>query len=159
MNTSIILEFENIFDRDQEGIKSFREGKISSSDLSRMQNDQFNEVKSLIEVNGFPFINTSSQKAYKAAFLAIQHSGDVEHMREVLNLFMEKDDSQIVRGDIAFLADKIRVLEKKPQLYGTQFRKEDGGVFFFEIEDEKNIDVRRAQLGLSPFKEYKDIVS
>lgn len=80
-------------------------------------------------------------------------------MREVLNLFMEKDNGQIVRGDIAFLADRIRVLEKKPQLYGTQFRKEDGGVFFFEIEDEKNIDVRRAQLGLPPFKEYKDIVS
>jgi hypothetical protein len=49
------------------------------------------------------------------------------------------------------LTDRIRVLEGRAQLYGTQFDWDQNGVMSpLPIEDEPGVDQRRAQLGLEP---------
>lgn len=55
---------------------------------------------------------------------------------------------------VAMLEDRIRVLEGRPQLYGTQFDWGSAGRLEpNEIEDADGVDVRRAAVGLPPLAE------
>ena len=53
--------------------------------------------------------------------------------------------------DYAVLLDDIRIAEGKPQVYGTH-DKEGGKVY--PIEDEANVNKRRAEVGLPPLAKY-----
>jgi hypothetical protein len=53
------------------------------------------------------------------------------------------------------LSDRVLNAEGKKQLYGTMiFVKPDGTFAPNPIEDEANVDKRRAELGLQPLAEY-----
>jgi hypothetical protein len=53
--------------------------------------------------------------------------------------------------DAAYLADRIAVLEGRPQRFGSQFDwDEDGALSPAPILEPDTVDVRRAQLGLPP---------
>jgi hypothetical protein len=62
----------------------------------------------------------------------------------------------------ALLLDRVRVGEGKPQVYGTQakrFEEWKGQEPTLEpIEDEANVDKRRAQVGLPPLSEYREML-
>lgn len=158
MNTNAIKIFEDIFYFDQQAIKDFRAGKIRVEDLVEAQRENSEKIKDLIKEQGFPFINISSEKAYKAAFLSIQHSDDIKLIEQTAELFSGKTDAEIVRGDMAYLIDRARIFQNQPQVYGTQFKKIDGQIEFFEIEDIKNLDTRRKNLGMTSFEEYKKMI-
>lgn len=49
---------------------------------------------------------------------------------------------------VAYLTDRLRIKEEKPPLYGTQTTYTDGKPVPYLIEDEANVDKRRAELGL-----------
>jgi hypothetical protein len=58
--------------------------------------------------------------------------------------------------DLAFLIDKIRLRENKPQLYGSQV-KYNSLTKLYEpepIEDEANLDKRRKKVGLDAAANY-----
>jgi hypothetical protein len=57
---------------------------------------------------------------------------------------------------LAFLEDRVLVGEGKKQLYGTQLIERKGipGIHLEPIEDEANVDERRAKMGLGPLVEY-----
>jgi hypothetical protein len=59
-------------------------------------------------------------------------------------------------GDLALLKDRILMRQGKPQQYGSQvvFNKTTGSQEFYQIADEKNVNVRRANVGLEPLEEY-----
>jgi hypothetical protein len=61
-------------------------------------------------------------------------------------------------ADLAYLTDRVRVGENKEQVYGTQFRLVDGKWQPFPIEDEKNVDERRKEVGLSTLAEYRKTI-
>jgi hypothetical protein len=52
--------------------------------------------------------------------------------------------------------DRILVAEGKPQRYGTQFHTVDGKLVPRPIEDEANVDARRAAVGLGTMAEYNE---
>jgi hypothetical protein len=55
---------------------------------------------------------------------------------------------------VAMLEDRIRSNEGKGQRYGTQFDWDQGGLISpLPIEDEPNVDNRRAKIGLTPLAE------
>jgi len=56
---------------------------------------------------------------------------------------------------VAYIEDRVLVAEGKKQLYGTQFTVHDGKLVPQPIEDEENLDRRRAGVGLEPFAEYR----
>lgn len=55
--------------------------------------------------------------------------------------------------DIAYLTDRVCVNRGRGQIYGTQFTQDEGKHIPQTIEDEKNIDVRRAEVGMGPLSE------
>ncbi len=60
--------------------------------------------------------------------------------------------------NIAYLEDRVRVAQGRPQLYGTQF--DDPGVNFGpkEVQDRINLDKRRLKVGLSSFADYQELM-
>jgi hypothetical protein len=66
---------------------------------------------------------------------------------------------QIIGAELCSLADRVLVAEGKPQVYGTQ-AKAPGRLWKGHepvpepIEDERNVDKRRAEVGLPPLADY-----
>ena len=60
------------------------------------------------------------------------------------------------RGNWALLVDRIRMYKGQPQLYGSQLKKDpsSGEFRFHDIEDEANVNQRRAEVGLEPIEDY-----
>jgi hypothetical protein len=91
-----------------------------------------------------------------AAWLVLHHAiGDPALQRRCLPLL----EQAAAVGDVppwhpATLVDTIRFHEGRPQVYGTVFDWDDTGVMApGEIEDEPDVDMRRALVGLPPLSE------
>ncbi len=151
----ILKRLEHAFDLDQNAIKEFKKGAIKLDDLKKIQRNNLNYIQNILDKGFFPFKDLTSDKAYKSFFLTIQHSDSIELMERTAGIIQKAQAHQVDKPDYAFLIDRIRVFEGKPQLYGTQFRKKDGITSFFDIEDGSKMDSRRAELGMEPFEEYK----
>jgi hypothetical protein len=108
----------------------------------------------IIEQHGWPTISLVGEDGEEAAWLIAQHDiGEPHFQRRALVLIreaIEKDEAP--RWQIAYLEDRIRSLEGRPQLYGSQFDWDENGLMspYTPIEDEENVDERRASVGLNP---------
>ncbi len=153
------LTLETIMETDQQAIKDFKAGKITASNLTEINRKNVDIVKKIIAEIGFPTINLTSQKAYKAAMLVVLHSGDIEFLNESIKNLQNADPVSIQKRDIAYMIDKARVIKKLPQLYGTQYNIDKDGVFkYIDIERPEDLEKRRAEYGMESFEEYKKIV-
>ena len=61
---------------------------------------------------------------------------------------------EVSQKDLAYLTDRVLLKEGKQQLYGTQFTSDGGKWIPRPLEDEPNVDSRRAAVGLPPLAEY-----
>jgi len=64
-------------------------------------------------------------------------------------------DGEASPGNLAYLEDRVRVADGRPQLYGTQFTVTNGELRPSPIEDPQRLDERRAEAGLDPFAVYE----
>jgi hypothetical protein len=64
-------------------------------------------------------------------------------------------EGDVAPADMAYLKDRLLIMEGKPQIYGTQFHIIDGVPEPFPIVDPDHVDEHRAQIGLEPFAEYE----
>ena len=163
MNDALIKKYtptlEGFYGIDQQGINDFRAGKISGPDLTEINKKNVATIKKIIAETGFPTITRTSKRAYKAAVLIVLHSGDVELLEQSVTTLLKADADSIERKDIGYMVDKSRIAQNRPQLYGTQYRKEaNGDMHFHEIENPVDLEQRRAEMGMESFEEYKKLV-
>lgn len=108
---------------------------------------------SLVEAGGWPLARYVGEEAAEAAWLIAQHAVSRPN---VMRRSLAELDRAAAAGDApgwqaAYLADRVRVLEGRPQRYGTQRDWSDDGVMRpLPIEDEADVDARRAAVGLAP---------
>ena len=62
--------------------------------------------------------------------------------------------TEVSLANVAYLTDRVLLAEGKKQLYGTQFTTIDGKSQPRPMEDEANVDKRRAEMGLTTLAEY-----
>jgi len=132
----------------------------SEADVKRMMEvDQQNmsRLAEIIDAFGWPRKSVVGIKASEAAFLILQHS-TLENQQRYFPLFKEAaEHGEARRDEVAMMEDRIRLAEGNKQIYGTQLRSglDTGGRWVLEpIEDEANVDARRAAVGLPPLAEY-----
>jgi hypothetical protein len=124
---------------------------VDSANLSRL--------KEIVREHGWPDKRLVGSDAASAVFLLVQHADrDVSFQKEYLQ-WLERayhaGELSAGAGEaVALLSDRVRTNEGRPQLYGTQVEIQSGKVRVLPIEDEQNVDVRRATLGLPPLSEY-----
>jgi hypothetical protein len=110
----------------------------------------------IIQQHGWPSKSLVGEDGAQAAFLIVQHSPALQFQQKCLRLLEQAvHDNEADAISLAYLTDRIRTSEGKPQLYGTQGQtRSDGSIIPFPIEDEEHVDERRSALGLEPVAEY-----
>jgi hypothetical protein len=105
---------------------------------------------------GWPVPALVGDDGSRAAWLVLQHAiGDPPFQRRGLELLR----AAVGRGEIpgwqaAYLEDRIRFFEGRPQVYGTQYDwDEDGRISPLPVEDAAGVDERRKAVGLLPLDE------
>jgi hypothetical protein len=116
-------------------------------------------LKEIVAKHGWPTETLVGEHGASAAWLLVHHAeSDREFQLRVLRLMEPLVAKQEASGQLyAYLYDRTH----KPQRYGTQGSCAGPGSWQpREIEDPKNVDARRANIGLAPAKliEYSMIV-
>lgn len=113
----------------------------------------------IIDQYGWPTRSMVGDDGASAAWLLVQHADrDNSFQRRCLDLMKPLvDGGEISAVNVAYLTDRVRIHEGKPQVYGTQFHESNGNWEPYPIEDRDRVDERRAALGLSTLAEYKRI--
>jgi hypothetical protein len=89
-------------------------------------------------------------------FLVIQHA-DQKTQEKYLPMMRDAvKNGRAFAGNLALLEDRVALGQGKKQIYGSQIHRDNqtGKYFIAPIEDEANVNVRRAAVGLGPLEEY-----
>jgi hypothetical protein len=110
----------------------------------------------ILDKYGWPARSAVGKEGSVAAFLVVQH-GDLEYQKKYFTLLKDA----VLRGeadreDAALLEDRILMREGKKQIYGTQlyFNEVTKKLELWPIEDEEDVEARRASVGLGPLAAY-----
>jgi hypothetical protein len=114
-------------------------------------------LRAVVAEHGWPGRDLVGADGAQAAWLLCQHAtGDVEFQRRCLDLLAEAVAvGQAESRHLAYLTDRVLVMQGRPQVYGTQYRRSgDSELGPHPIEEADSVDERRAKVGLGPLAEY-----
>ena len=132
--------------------------KITQVEKKDIKN--FLYVEKIVRKYGWIGVDSIGIRANEAIFLVVQHCPDGLSKRTDLNYFLNElkesiDRKQTNKKFYPYLYDRLKMQEGKKQLFGTQFITDDnGGASLYPIENEKNLNDRRMEYGLSPIESY-----
>lgn len=122
----------------------------------RLDKRNIKRLVQIIDKYGWPGRSLVGSEASLTAFLIIQHA-DLEDQKKYFPMLKEA----VRRGETnkdyaALLEDRILMREGKKQIYGSQLHSNQvtRQLELWPIEDEENVDARRASVGLEPLAEY-----
>lgn len=115
-------------------------------------------LKEIVAEIGWPGASKVGQEGALFAWLLAQHSDHDRSFQEAcLQMMKEQAPGEVQPQHIALLEDRLRVNAGLPQLYGTQFqRNDDGTVTPYPVEDAAHVNERRLNMGFDEtFEEYE----
>ncbi len=114
-------------------------------------------LRAIIREHGWPtepLVGIDGAKAaHRIAQHSINHPEFMHRCRELLDLASAR--GEVPRWQFAYMDDRIRVYEGRPQRYGTQCRDGPAGLEPYPIDDEAHVEERRASLGLPSLAELR----
>ncbi len=129
--------------------------------MEKLHNENAEVLKRIIETIGYPTIDKVGKQANDACWLVIQHSiGQPAFMKECAVL-LEKavHENKADPKQLAYLTDRIAVLEGRPQFYGTNFDwDEKGELSPRPVYGINKVDQRRKSIGLNSLEEQTKII-
>jgi hypothetical protein len=158
MNDELRAEILERADRDQAARTSLPAQPASEQweqIVDPVDQDNAARLREIIADHGWPGHDLVGEAAAHAAWLLAQHAPP-ELQEECLPLL----ESAVARGDasqrdLAFLTDRVLMHRGKPQIYGTQYKYEDGVLTLWQVQDPDDLDKRRAALGLESQSENR----
>lgn len=140
--------------------QAMRNGVINGEGEWDSSIDQENEarLKDLVDKYGWPTVPKVGPEASNAAWLLVQHASDLSFMERCLELMENLAPGEVKPANIAYLKDRVLMLNNKPQIYGTQFQDIGSGLEVYPVEEMENVDQRRASVGLGSFREYEKLI-
>lgn len=132
-------------------------GVIETEEDEMLDQKNTARMKEIVDKIGWPTVSKVGKEVSEMAWLLVQHADhDVEFQKRCLQLMREKPEEEVSMSDSAYLEDRIRVNEGKPQIYGTQFYGEGANYGPRPIEDPENVNERRKKLGMESLEEYRE---
>ena len=129
----------------------------AAQELQRVYKRNATRLKDIIARHGWPGKSLVGAQGADAAWLVVWHAvHDRTFQKQALSLMKEAGADEVDPQDVAFLEDRTRVLDRKKQIYGTEFRCVDGEHQPFPIEDPDDVDERRARVGLDTLEDERD---
>ena len=145
-------ELAAIYERDQRP----RTTGDSVQFISYIDSSNLFQVEAIIHTYGWPGKSFVGSAGNVTVFVVIQHA-DLKTQEQYFPLMkksVKKNESRL--SDLALLEDRILMRKGKKQKYGSQIsiNQTTGDPEIWPIEDEKNVNVRRAKAGLETMEEY-----
>jgi len=148
---------------------ALRNKLVQSGQLNERYNEKMKELHNrnakilshIIDTIGYPTIDKVGKEANEATWLVIQHSiGQPEFMKKSAELLKSAvNENKADPKSLAYLTDRIAVLEGNPQLYGTQFDwDEHGNLSPNPFDDLNRVNKRRKSIGLNTLEEQIEII-
>jgi hypothetical protein len=114
-------------------------------------------MRLIMAEHGWPGRRLVGEEGSHGAWLLLQHADrDTALQRTALRLLetaVQSGDAS--RRDLAYLTDRVRVAEGRPQVYGTQLDYDSRGCAQPKPSEEPTrLDARRASVGLEPVAQY-----
>ena len=98
---------------------------------------------------GYPTLESVGEEAlHWFGFLVHHQDFDLALMEDCLK------NCTFSPEDTAYLVDRINLVKKIPQVYGTHFHMVDGVRTMYPIENRAEVNSRRSQMGLESLEEY-----
>ena len=171
LNLSLIAALDTIFTNDQQDRRNITQLQQTYGSASKQMDslwkrityyDSINliAVKKIIDTYGWPGPDVVREQGSITVFLVIQHAG-LATQEKYLPLMREAVKKGKARAsDLAMLEDRVLMGNGKPQIYGSQLREigSTGKYEFYPIEDEANVNKRRAAVGMPPLEYYAKIM-
>jgi len=118
--------------------------------MHRVDNANEKRMNEIITRHGWPGKSLIGPDGAHQAWLIVQHCSPPFQEKCLPLLEHAVAAGEASKRDYAFLLDRVRMHQGKPQIYGTQFMNSK----LWTIEDPDHVDDRRRALGLGPLKEY-----
>nr|MBC7613933.1 hypothetical protein [Pseudopedobacter sp.] len=137
------------------GIRSAQMKELSSK-MNKADALNLIVVKDIIKKYGWLSDKMVGATGNSALFLVIQHSSekDQEHFLPMMRKAAQNGAAS--KQDLAKLEDRVAIDQGHKQTYGTQVGMDEksGKYYVFPIENPKEVDKRRAALGMIPIAAY-----
>jgi hypothetical protein len=148
---AIKQELAAIYQRDQKT----RKNADSIAYISFIDSTNLVRIEAMIDKYGWPGIDFVGQAGNNTAFLVIQHADLATQEKYLPMLTRSVAEGRSSPADLAYLQDRVLMRQGKKQIYGSQVIPTNFGTMeFHPIEDEENVNLRRAKVGLPPIEEY-----
>jgi hypothetical protein len=113
-------------------------------------------LKEVIAAHGWPGNSLVGEDGAKAAWFILQHAiGEPALQRRGVELLRQAVAAgEAAAWQAAYLEDRVRFFEGRPQVYGTQYEwGDDGQLGPYPVENMAGVDERRRSVGLWPLEE------
>jgi hypothetical protein len=121
-------------------------------------NDSANlvKVKKIINSNGWPGPDEIGEKGVTVVFMKILHADLQTQLKYYPKMSLAVRKHKAEASSLALLEDRILTNQGKKQVYGSQIRQNKQTLKneLYPIKDERNVNKRRAAVGLQPLEEY-----
>ena len=166
LDTSLVALLDTIYNEDQNDRlkvdslqKKYGWQSVQMDSLfKRMRHiDSINlsKVKQIINTYGWLGPQEVGKKGAQTLFLVIQHSDSLTQVTYLPVLRKAVKEGKAKPQELALLEDRVLTQQGRKQIYGSQLRVNEAGKYeFFPIEDEINVNKRRASVGLDPLENY-----
>lgn len=113
-------------------------------------------LRQIVTTKGWPTISMVGAEAANEAWLVAQHAPQAQLKHWAIFMRAAANKHEIKLSNLATSLDRVRLFEKRPQIYGTQYHVEqDGAIQIYPIEDFANVDARRLEMGMSTLAQYQ----
>ena len=129
--------------------------------MEALHNDNARELEAIMEAIGYPSVPKVGKQANQATWMIVQHAiGCPDFMRKCLKLLQrEAEDDKGLSIQLAYLTDRVSILEGKEQRYGTQFDWDEAGLMSpGPYDDLDMVNARRLALGLNSLEEQTEVI-
>ena len=125
--------------------------------IGRMDARHTQRLKEIVDDHGWPGRSLVGRRGSAAAWLLVQHAtDDPAFMRRALRLMRDAGRREVDPHDVAYLSDRLEVMDGRSQQYGTQFTCREGRLeLLTPLVDPARVDDRRRRAGLETFEENK----
>ena len=158
-NKQLAIELYHIYLMDQH-VRGLGLKKISKR-LNSIDSTNLVRVEEIIKVYGWPTFSLVGETASLGAFLVIQHGNIHVQQQYLKSIFDAAMINEASKEWVALLMDRISVVKKGVQIFGTQVYKIRDPINmqkvtydYFPIRDETQVDSLRKAFDMIPLKEY-----
>jgi len=128
---------------------------VYASEMQQLHRENAVQLDAIVEQYGWPGMKLVGMEGCRAAWLIAQHAICTPDLQRKFLTLLAKASvaADAPRAQVAFLTDRIRFNECRPQVYGTIFDWNESGELTCEVDDPVNLELRRKVVGLPPFHE------